>query len=181
MNSGSDRVWSAIGAVAIVCLVVVVAYEWVAPKPRPTLTTRAKTERLVALDKEVDAIEVRLKKFEADRARLVNPGTPESVTASLLNRVTLAAQTDGIKLVAFRPQRAETVHNLQSLPYLVIVEGPYPNVLRFVRSLEAHEARVAIRTLQISAADGASDRVNGSLGIVAFAETSKEVKDGAKA
>lgn len=181
MKHGSDRVWSVIGVVAVVSLVAVMAYEILVPKPRPTLTTKSKTERLIALDKEVDAVEARLAKSESERARLVNPGTAESVTASLLNRVTLEAKTTGIKLVAFRPQRAETVHNLQSLPYLVIVEGPYPNVLKFVRSLETHEARIAIRTLQLSAADGASDRVNGSLGIVAFAETSEEVKDGAKA
>lgn len=152
------------------------ALVWMLLVPKPTTVGMSKEKR----DKE---FKVRLATTEA-RERLIDlrtsidkrvwPGDPDNVAPSALDRISRLARRQDLKLVALRPQRAETIHDMTMLPFIVTVEGPFPKAIAFVRSLEAPEHRMAVSLIQINATDGGSDAVTLTLGLTAYAQVPQE-------
>ena len=95
----------------------------------------------------------------------VGPGALEAITA--------LAQQNRLKLIAFRPQKAVEVNELTQLPFVISIEGSYPNVLNFVRALEKPELKLGISMVQISTSDPNSDLVAATVGIVAYRQIEK--------
>jgi Tfp pilus assembly protein PilO len=85
-----------------------------------------------------------------------------------LQRVTKLAQARQLKLTAMRPQRGGDVADLTQLPFIITVEGPFPQALGFVNDIQAPANRMAVSSLQIAAQDGVSDNVTLTVVLSAF-------------
>lgn len=93
---------------------------------------------------------------------------PENIGTKAFHQVAALAQSRKIKLNAFRPQREDVADDLNTLPYLVTVEGPFTSVLAFERDLDSPKNRLAISLIQMSSADPNTDRVTANIGVVAY-------------
>lgn len=154
--------------VALVALVLVGAFVLFVPKPSTAGLARAENRKQMDARIKTKNAEDRIAAAEAIERRFVTKGTDEQIAPLALAQVNLALQGTDLKLVAFRPQRAGSTAGLDQLPYLVTVEGTYPDVLKFAEALERPMTKLALNLFQISSADNASDRVTASLGVIAY-------------
>lgn len=122
----------------------------------------------------------RLNKLEADRkssrvyiANQVWAVPLAEVGPRALESVTSFAQKNRLKLVAFRPQKPVEVNELTQIPFVIAIEGSYPNVLRFVKDLETPALKLGTSMIQISTSDPNSDLVSASIGVVAYRQIEK--------
>jgi len=95
-------------------------------------------------------------------------GDPEYVITDSMKEVSAAAQSHKIKLVAFRPQNAAVADDLNTIPYLVTVEGPFAAVLDFERELDTLKSKLGVSLIQVNSADPNTDRVTANIGLVAY-------------
>jgi hypothetical protein len=95
-------------------------------------------------------------------------GAPQEIQTQILNRIGVLAAKRNVKINTVRPQRTMDVDQLSTLPYLITVEGTYPNVLAFERDVEAPTNRLAVNVIQVTATDASTDRVTASIGVVAY-------------
>lgn len=172
-----ERVWLAVTMVAAVMLVCVLLFDQLAATPKPKTSPKKHRDQLAFAAAEIDRIEERSAEVEEKQAKGLWTGNPEKIGAAVLSRINREAGAAKVKLIAFRPQRVEQDADLQHVPFLVLVEGPYPEVLQFVRSLETPEGKIAVHLLQFSSSDGTTDRVNASIGLTAFTHLEVPKKD----
>jgi len=138
--------------------------------PPPTakgLSTKARRDEMKARIAIKDARE-----REAEAMRLVAEttwaGNAQTVGPAALARVTQMAKSRNLRLVAFRPQRQSDDADLTMLPFLITVEGTYPNVVQFSRDLETTGTRLSVSMVQVSSADANSDRVTATVATMAY-------------
>jgi hypothetical protein len=101
---------------------------------------------------------------------------PQEIAPSAHARVAQLAAARGLKLIAFRPQRLNERAQPPQLPFQVTVEGGYPQVMEFVRTLEAPGTKLAVNQLSVTSSDGATDRVTGNVNVVAYLLPDQEAK-----
>jgi Tfp pilus assembly protein PilO len=104
---------------------------------------------------------------------------PDALGAEAMSVVDVVAKKNGVTVQAFRPQRTVTAEGIVRYPYSVVVQGSFPKVLQLVRELQDPGTLLAVTSVQLSSADGASDSVTATVGLAAFLE-SVEVKTNGK-
>ena len=57
---------------------------------------------------------------------------------------------------------------MTQLPFLIGVDGSYPNVVAFVKDIETKGTKLALSQVQLSSSDGTTDKVSASIGVVAY-------------
>lgn len=92
----------------------------------------------------------------------------DEISAATMAKVTSLAQSRGLRVIAFRPQRTQVDSGITRLPYQATLEGPFPQVIGFVQDLETSKFKTIVSTIQIASADGASDKVSSTIGLVAY-------------
>ncbi|MBZ0213863.1 MAG: type 4a pilus biogenesis protein PilO [Nitrospirae bacterium] len=97
-------------------------------------------------------------------------GKLDELGPSALGHISALAKESGVVVTAFRPQRLVEDTAVAQYPLLITCEGRYPSMINFVRRLENVQGKLAVNLVQLSAADGATDQVTGSIGVVAFYE-----------
>jgi len=112
---------------------------------------------------------------KAEIDRLMWTGDAQTVAPAALAKVNALVAKSGIRLVGFRPQRVSSVGELSQLPFLVTVEGTYPTILAFVKLLEQPSSKLAVSLFQLASADSESDRVTGTINIVAYVGPKEEI------
>lgn len=101
----------------------------------------------------------------------------QDVGPAVLSSVTRLAKTRFLKLSTFRPQKTVELDGVTQAPYLLAVEGAYPELIAFVKDLENPKTKLAVTMLQLTSSDASSDRVTATIALAAFIEP---VKSGAK-
>ena len=117
--------------------------------------------------------EIKTARERADDLEKINKNyiwndTADSVTASVLNTVTDQARRKALKMTAFRPQRPQALETLTELPFSVQLSGPYPAVQQVVAALNSPKNKIALRSIQMASADGASSAVTATLAFSAY-------------
>jgi hypothetical protein len=79
-----------------------------------------------------------------------------------------------LSLSSFRPQKAVESEGLEQLGFTANVSGPFPDVIRFLRLLEADDSRLAVVSAQFNAGDQGLGDVNATVGLVAFTRAPKQ-------
>lgn len=132
------------------------------------------------LDERVDKLKADKKLTSAKIASQVWTEPIAEIGPTALESITAFARTQKLTLLGFRPQKTLDVNGLTQLPFLISVEGPYPNIMKFVRQLEASDLRMGTSLVQVSANDPNSDLVNATIGVVAYKliSTAKTVAKG---
>ncbi len=92
----------------------------------------------------------------------------EEVGPKALETITKSAQSQRLKLLAFRPQKVQEVNNLTQLPFTISIEGPYPGVMSFIREMAKPEHKLGTSMVQLSGNDPNSDLISATIGVVAY-------------
>lgn len=170
-----DAVWNLTLAAAMIFFTASLA---VAFWPAETRSSMADTYRK-QLDREKIKAKVARAKAATKKAENVSRlwvGDAEAIGARSLDNVSKIAKAHNVKLSAFRPQRAIEAAELEQIPFLTLVEGKYPAVASFVRTLEQPALKLAVGSVQITATDGASDTVSASILLIAYRDPSLKVQ-----
>jgi Tfp pilus assembly protein PilO len=138
--------------------------------PKPSSAGMQKTYRDQDFQTRLTTKDVRerLTQMEARSARLLWNVPAPQVGPQAMARVNVLAQKYGVNVVAFRPQRTSKIGTVTELPMAVSLEGPFPGIAGFLTDLEAPANRLAVTLVQVSAADGNSNLVNATVGLVAL-------------
>ncbi len=151
----------------------VVILDFLIPKPNMGVLTRKHSLEQNKLKSETSKLfdEIKLNRdFVASQMRTSGP---QQVGADVMSQVGGLAEKESVKVTAFRPQRSEPNAGMTRYPYSVVCEGAFPAVSRFVRAIEAPGTKLATVSVQIVAADGETDKVTATIGLVAFLNNSQ--------
>ncbi len=121
-------------------------------KKQIDLVRRAKSDQLIA---------------QSSVAARTWTGEDAAITGAILNLTTTLARKRGVGFVRLQPQRAALGGALEQLPYLLVVEGPFPAVAALEKDLEVPENRLAVSAFQITSSDSETNKVSASIGVVA--------------
>ncbi len=127
-----------------------------------------KTRSRNDLEKQVDRLESDKKKLNTQISGQVWTEPLEEIGPTALKSITTFAQSQSLKLMGFRPQKTVEVNGLTQVPFIISVEGTYPNVVKFTRQLEASSLKMGTNLVQVSATDPNSDLVSATIGVVAY-------------
>lgn len=124
-----------------------------------------------------EAIKIRIKTKDADdrlvaaKATVTSttwPGIGDDVAPAANARLTTMATRRGVKLTSFRPQRTTAKTDLTVLPFVITVEGPYPQIVELTRDIDSAGSRMAVNLVQITAAADDSNTVTATVGVMAY-------------
>ncbi len=178
-NMTTERKSAVLMAGAVVVLAITLGFMLMS-KPRAIGSTLSRNREERKIKTETAQAEAAWKKSTAAALPRLWSGTPDQVAPAAMSTVSALVRRHNLRLVAFRPQRAAEGFELAQVPFLISLEGPFPAVTGFVRDLDSQGSRLAVNLVQVASADPTSDRVNATVGAVAFLKPveKKEVKSG---
>ena len=147
-----------------------------APRPQDKRTDADRAVQAAQVKDETAALNVRYDKAKDNATRFLWTENPDAIAPRALSIVTEAANKNQLKINAFRPQKPTSSPELEELHYVVAIEGRFPLVATFLKAVETPGNRLAVDLFQVTSADGATDMVTATVGLVAF----REPKAGAK-
>lgn len=141
---------------------------YVRPNKPSALTSSQKREQVQKANRDIEAEKARLDYLRRQVAAFTWRQKQEEIGPLALASVSQLARKHGLKLVTFRPQKTEQEKDLTRVPFLVALEGTYPDVAAFARDLENPKSKLALNMLQLNSSDGVTDRVNATVNVVAY-------------
>lgn len=160
--------WNA--ALILMAGLVVGTFVWDQVTPRPTQQNRSAIVRDRNLANQALAkAETELKAVRTNREALAWAGKSDSVAPLVVQRVMNLAREQKVEVQSVRPQKVASEEDLTRLTFVVAFRAPASRALQFARSLESPRTRLGVYMMQMANADGRSELVNASLGVVAYA------------
>jgi Tfp pilus assembly protein PilO len=138
------------------------------PRPDADVSTRGRERSRRQLEQQIEQAKTLEAGARAAAATRLSAGSAESVTASTLSQLTRRANERKLILAGFRPQKPQLVEGVTELPFSVQVTGPYPAVRAFLDAFDLPTSRLALRSLQVAATDGATSAVTASVTFCAY-------------
>lgn len=160
--------------VAMVLCVAVCTYHFLAPMPDVRVATKKKAQEQIKLHEELRKFRDEVKAGRDATEKRLWAEDADQLGASVMGVVDTIANEMQVKVQAFRPQRTISTSGLTRYPYLVVLTGSFPKIATIMERIADPETKIAVTSVQISAADGVSDTVTASIGVSAFSETKKE-------
>lgn len=170
----NERGWKSLTVAIMVVMAALFAFQMFAPKPGSHKSLAQRAEEEAKAKRSIRDLRERVAKLQKANDDRLWKGSSDELGAGTMAFVSKAAAANGLKVIAFRPQRSEVVGELTRYAYLVALEGPFPRVVSFVDSIERPKTKMAVGSVQFSSADGATDRVSASVSVVAFRESEKK-------
>jgi Tfp pilus assembly protein PilO len=174
-NLRPDLVWNLSLALALVFFTGSLAFALM-PQPDPNRVNATFQKTLKVNEAKLQMARTKAAKLQADNISQLWMGDAEAIGARSLDNVSKIAKARGVKLNAFRPQRPVQSAELEHIPFLTIVEGSYPAVVSFLKTLEQPSLKLAVNSVQVTATDGTSDSVSASIVLIAFRDSSVKVQ-----
>lgn len=133
------------------------------PKPKPKDTRRdLQKQKITILQANADA-----RTAQAAVLQRTWIGSDVEIANGVYNLATGLARKRGVSFVRLQPGRAALGGPLEQLPYLLVVEGPFPAVAALEKDLEVPANRLAVSAFQLAASDTSTNKVSASIGVVA--------------
>lgn len=170
----NSATWNVVIILGMILLVGLCAAEILIPKPGHIVAERRYQREKIELTAAIQKAEDTLKSHTAEVEQLTYTGIPDSITPRILEQVNQIAKTNNVNVKSFRPQRVEAGDGIVRLPYILLVDGKFTDVVSFVRTADEPSTLFSVNLLQTAAADGQSDRVNATIGLVAFTRPPEE-------
>lgn len=167
----NDKTWSGFLLAISLLMASLLAVLLFVPRPRQTVTIGERTSAEAAVRSQTYAARQLAETATARAATYLWTEGADAVSPKALEIVTQAAKAENLRISAFRPQKPSDADGLEQLAYLVAVEGRFPAVTGFLRRVETPDNRLAVTLFQVTSADGASDAVTATVGLVAFRQT----------
>lgn len=174
----SEKTWNVVGACALVALAALAFVDYAVPKPRITTSVATRNRDIAALSTTVDNEQRDLKTTQASTQKFLWAQSEDEIQSQSLAMATDLAKRNSLTLLGFRSQRATVQGNVEQLPYMILVEGPYPGVVAFLSQLEGIQNKLAVTMVQVASSDESSDQVNATIGVNAY--TTPKQKEEAK-
>jgi len=165
---------SALIALSLLILAATLAYMLLVPPPSAAGIAKGRERSKRQIQAEIVKAKAKAAKAKAGYEGHLSSGSADAVLAQTLAQLTTRANRYHLKMGAFRPQKAKLLGSLTELPCTVQVSGPYPTVVSFLSSLDAKGTRVALRSAQIAAADGATGAATAMLGLSVYYASAEE-------
>lgn len=161
---------SALILLSILILAGTLIYMVLVPPPSVSGLARGKAASLQEMTSEVKSAKARTIQTRRQIAPLVWSGNPDAISGALLEQLTVQARQEALSVSAFRPQRTQDLGGVTELPYTVQLSGGYGGVRSVLKSLDAPDSRVVLRSAQIASAATGSG-VTATLGLSAYVLT----------
>lgn len=159
-----------VSIIAIASMVGMLIFYLVVPLPTTKgLAAKQRRKEIEVLDQTKTA-ETRIEAAEDMENRLTWTGGQDEIAPTALATINRLVAKHKLRLVAFRPQRNDSRSTLNQVPFLLTVEGPFPQIVALVEDLYSPTSKVAVSLTQISNSDASSDKSTGNIGLVAFAK-----------
>ncbi len=172
----TEREWNYVSGAAVVIMAGVTLAHFLVPIPSLGKVVQAHKNEETKLNASISKLRDDVTTMKVENSKRVWTQPADQVSAAAMSLVTKAAQSRNLKVIAFRPQRTQDDSGVTRLPYLVSLEGSFPNVLQFVKSIENPATKLAVQSVQLASADGASDKVSATVGVVAYRELEEKKK-----
>jgi Tfp pilus assembly protein PilO len=141
---------------------------YVRPNKPVALTSREKLEQIDMANKDIEAEKSLLEFHRRQVAVYTWNVKQEEIGPLALAGISKLVRNHGLKLITFRPQKAEQEKDLTRVPFLMALEGPYSDVVAFTRDLEKPQSKLALNMIQLNSADGVTDQVSAAINVVAY-------------
>lgn len=177
MNS-PEKTWRYASIAAVIVMIGLVAFDRLAPEPNKAESAKQHRFEIAKLEKEN---ELMLNQISAARKKVQESlwkADLDTVSAKAMATVDQVSTANQVKVQAFRPQRTVSSQGIDRYPYSAVLQGPFPKVLLTVRQLQNNGTKLAVTSVQISAADGETDTVTATIGLAAFAPASTSNQNG---
>ena len=92
---------------------------------------------------------------------------PATIQDKVLTLSATLAKKHGVTFLRIQPQRVAQADALEQLPFLLVVEGPFPAVAALEKDLELPSNRLAVNLFQVTSSDSESNKVSASISLVA--------------
>lgn len=158
--------WGAISAV--VALLGVAVYHFAAPMPGEVRRGTAKSDSQLRAEAATEEEKLQGVREEIE-IRLWETARDE-VSPEAMSWVLARASESFVTVSSFRPQRTNDLDDLEQMNYLVAAEGAYQDVLNFIKAFEDEDSHLAVKLVQLTGIDGATDTVRASIGLVGYLE-----------
>lgn len=166
----TEKNWLAVSYAAVVVAGLLLVAHFAFPVKRVGASPAQNTKRDQQYDDSIEKLRLELTTSRAKNATRLWTQAADEIAAATMAKVTSLAQSRGLRVVAFRPQRIQEDTGIIRLPYQATLEGPFPQIMGFVQDLETSKFKTIVSTIQIASADGASDKVSSTIGLVAYRE-----------
>lgn len=163
-----EAVPSAVTVISLVAMAATLLFMLLVPKPTTRGMDAKKRNQEFQVRLATDNARDQLAESRAANAKRLWTVPASQVAPTALDQVTRLAAARNLKVIALRPQRANDLEGVTQIPFLLTVEGSFPSALALARDMERPDRRMAVSLIQLSSADGASDKVTMSLGMSAF-------------
>ncbi len=151
-----------------VAMLGITLFDVFAPKPKVQVQQAARVTNANKIRHETYAAKEKAKSEEAFMATRVWTEDVEQIGPKVLSRATEVAKGQGLTVSAFRPQRIVEDGTIMRVPFVLMISGTYPQVAKFVQTIEKPEGKVAVTLVQVSSSDGVSDSVTATIGLMAL-------------
>ncbi|HXH61285.1 MAG TPA: hypothetical protein VNI20_07990 [Fimbriimonadaceae bacterium] len=153
--------------------VIVLAFAFDLLYPKPGSGAARKVETIAQMRQKTQTQQGQLDSLVSANDNLVWTVGRDEIGPKAMAWVSKQASANFVKISAFRPQSVVDVGDLVQLNYLVSAQGPYLNVMRFIKQFESKDSHLAIKMVQIGSVNGATDDVRATLALVAYQEVTK--------
>jgi hypothetical protein len=157
--------WNVLFGTALVGIVVAVWFGFLSPaKPVPLTIERNLVDQRQAAERQA----VALKADEKLIAGQTWNTSAETLGSTVLDYVSGLAEKHSVQLTNFRTDSPIQVASLSEAPFVLIVEGGFPDILAFTNALEDPKSKLAVNLMTISASDTGPGRVTATFGLLGF-------------
>jgi hypothetical protein len=172
-----DVVSSCLILLSIIILTVTLLYMLIVPPPTVAGQVAGRERAKQQIQQEIADDRRAAKKGRAVVRTQAWRGNADTVSAALLAMMTTQTRQHSLKLIAFRPQRPQTLTGMTELPFTIQVSGPFPRVQAVMAALDTAGNRLTMQSVEIASTDENTDAVTATLGISAYLLTDPGLTD----
>lgn len=177
MNS-IEKTWRIASIAAVAVMVGLLAFDRFVPEPNKAASAKQHQFEIRKLEKENKDLLKQISDSRSNVAKSLWQADPDTISAEAMASVDQVATTNNVKVQAFRPQRTVSSKGIDRYPYSAVLRGSFPKVLQTVRQLQGQGTKLAVTSVQISAADGETDQVTATVGLAAFSASQEAPRNG---
>lgn len=157
--------WNLLFGASLVAIAITIWYGFLRPQPvgasswkhtMDDVTSRTRNANNVA---DSNLVDVNRRTWDVDQ---------QNLGSRILARLNGLAEKHQLQLSNFRTEHTTSLASLTNAPFVVVVDGSYPDLLAFVNGLESSDSRLAVNMVQITASDASPGNVTATLGLVGY-------------
>lgn len=168
------RQWNILIGICLLAMAAFAAYDLLVPKPSSAVKRASRHKMEIEVMQETGKLKTR----EAESVAIIEQNTwveeANLIGPQVLDQVASTAKAQDVQMSAFRPQRSSTDGKVERIPFLITLQGSFPKIVAFVRNIEAAGNRIGVTTVQCASADGKSDAVTATVGLIAVRDLSQK-------